>query len=265
MIRQGFWERKSAARRDTAIPDPQDKPIAKPDVEGGSSAPDGELTLREKSDREILAELDLPDPETLQSGDDFSAFMHRSVPAHMRRIALRRLWASNPILANLDQLVDYGEDFTDAATVVENLQTAYQVGKGMLEHVEAMARADDDTLADNDETLADNDQVPTVQETGADGETDADPEHGGDGVTESPPGSCGHAVRPTDMPGHGGARAESEVHVTHNQNAAHEIDRGQPISSDHRLGTDRGDRRFADRSVEPLRRRMRFSTAPDKA
>lgn len=42
-------------------------------------------------------------------------------------------------MANVDGLVDYGEDFTDAAMVVENLQTAYQVGKGMLAHVEAMA------------------------------------------------------------------------------------------------------------------------------
>ena len=37
-------------------------------------------------------------------------------------------------------LVDYGEDFTDSATVIENLQTTYQVGKGMLKHVEEMAR-----------------------------------------------------------------------------------------------------------------------------
>lgn len=37
-------------------------------------------------------------------------------------------------------LVDYGEDFTDAAMAVENIQTAYQVGKGMLKHVEEMAR-----------------------------------------------------------------------------------------------------------------------------
>ncbi|HGG65437.1 MAG TPA: DUF3306 domain-containing protein, partial [Rhodobacteraceae bacterium] len=31
--------------------------------------------LAEKTDAEILAELDLPDPETLQPGDDFSGFM----------------------------------------------------------------------------------------------------------------------------------------------------------------------------------------------
>ena len=96
--------------------------------------------LEEKTDAEILAELELPDPETLKQGDDFTAFMSKAVPDRIRRRALRTLWRSNPVLANVDMLVDYGEDFTDAATVVENMQTAYQVGKGMLKHVEEMAR-----------------------------------------------------------------------------------------------------------------------------
>jgi hypothetical protein len=96
--------------------------------------------LEEKTDAEILAELDLPDPDTLEQGDDFSVFMSKAVPDRLRRRALRTLWRSNPVLANVDMLVDYGEDFTDAATVVENLQTAYQVGKGMLKHVEEMSR-----------------------------------------------------------------------------------------------------------------------------
>ena len=66
--------------------------------------------------------------------------MAKAVPDRIRRRALRRLWLSNPALANLDGLLDYGEDFTDSATVVENIQTAYQVGKGMLKHVEELAR-----------------------------------------------------------------------------------------------------------------------------
>lgn len=96
--------------------------------------------LEEQSDEEILAALDLPDPDTLKLGDDFTGFMAKTVPDRIRRRALRTLWRSNPVLANVDMLVDYGEDFTDSATVVENLQTAYQVGKGMLKHIEEMAR-----------------------------------------------------------------------------------------------------------------------------
>ncbi|MCV6825088.1 MULTISPECIES: DUF3306 domain-containing protein [Halocynthiibacter] len=93
----------------------------------------------EKSDAEILAELDLPDPETLKAGDDFSAFMGKAVPERIRRKALRKLWGTNATLANLDGLVDYGEDFTDSANVIEGMQTAYQVGKGMLAHVAKQA------------------------------------------------------------------------------------------------------------------------------
>lgn len=96
--------------------------------------------LEEQTDAEILADLELPDPDTLKMGDDFSAFMAKAVPDRIRRRALRTLWRSNPVLANVDMLVDYGEDFTDAAMVVENMQTAYQVGKGMLKHVQEMAR-----------------------------------------------------------------------------------------------------------------------------
>ncbi|EDZ44381.1 MAG: DUF3306 domain-containing protein [Planktotalea sp.] len=96
--------------------------------------------LEELSEAEMLAELDLPNPDTMVQGDDFSVFMAKAVPDQLRRRALRTLWRSNPVLANVDMLVDYGEDFTDAALAVENIQTAYQVGKGMLKHVEEMAR-----------------------------------------------------------------------------------------------------------------------------
>jgi lysozyme family protein len=94
----------------------------------------------QKSDAELCDELGLPDPDTLQPGDDFRAFMAKAVPDRLRRRALRRLWLSNPALANLDGLIDYGEDFTDSARVLESMQTAYQVGKGMTAHVEEMAR-----------------------------------------------------------------------------------------------------------------------------
>lgn len=99
-----------------------------------------QAAFEDMDEAEVLAALNLPDPDTLKQGDDFSAFMAKAVPDVIRRRALRTLWRSNPVLANVDMLVDYGEDFTDAAMVVENMQTAYQVGKGMLKHVEEMAR-----------------------------------------------------------------------------------------------------------------------------
>ena len=104
----------------------------------------------ERSDEEILEDLGLPDPDTLQPGDDVRGFMAKAVPERLRNRALRKLWLTNPVLANLDELVDYGEDFTDAATVIENLQTVYRVGKGMLpDPVEEPEEAEDagDTVA----------------------------------------------------------------------------------------------------------------------
>ncbi|MCL6282634.1 DUF3306 domain-containing protein [Ruegeria sp. 2012CJ41-6] len=88
--------------------------------------------LEARPDDEILTELDLPEPEALDSPDAVRDFLRAELPQRLKTRALRRLWRLNPTLANLDGLVDYGEDYTDAATVVENLQTAYQVGKGML-------------------------------------------------------------------------------------------------------------------------------------
>lgn len=101
-----------------------------------SEAEAAEAALAEKSDAEICADLDLPDPDTLGPGDDVRAFMAQAVPDRLRRRALRQLWRTNPTLANLDRLVDYGEDFTDSALAVANIQTAYQVGRGIVRKVE---------------------------------------------------------------------------------------------------------------------------------
>ena len=133
MSRQGdFWARRKAAVEAEAEADAR--------AEEQAQIADEHARLDAKSDAEILAELDLPDPDTLKPGDNVQAFMAQAVPDRLRRRALRQLFKLNPVLANVDGLVDYGEDFTDAALVVENMQTAYQVGKGMLKHVEEMAR-----------------------------------------------------------------------------------------------------------------------------
>jgi hypothetical protein len=43
---------------------------------------------------------DLPDIETLTYESDFSAFMAKGVPKAIRNQALKKLWRSNPVLAN---------------------------------------------------------------------------------------------------------------------------------------------------------------------
>ncbi|SPF76082.1 hypothetical protein ALP8811_01082 [Aliiroseovarius pelagivivens] len=127
-----FWARRKAA----VLAEEQDAAR----LADAEAQQEREAELAERTDEDILAELELPDPDTLEEGDDFKVFLTDAVPARIRTRALRRLWRLNPVLANVDGLVDYGEDFTDAACVIENLQTAYQVGKGMTEHVLEMAR-----------------------------------------------------------------------------------------------------------------------------
>ena len=105
-----------------------------------------------KTEDEILEALELPAPESLKLGDSVAGFMDARVPERIRHKALRAFWKTNPVLANIDGLDEYCEDFTDAATVVENLQTIYQVGKGYasqaLDALESLAEAGGDADAE---------------------------------------------------------------------------------------------------------------------
>ena len=149
-----------------------------------------EAEAAEKTDAELLEELGLPDPDALAPGDDVKGFMQAAVPDRLRRRALRALWRTNPVLANLDMLVDYGEDFTDAATVVENLSTAYQVGKGMKAHVEEMARQAEEAA----------EKLGLTQEAdAADADAPAEAEAETPPVAEAAPSPAGPASESSDI------------------------------------------------------------------
>lgn len=105
----------------------------------------------ERSDEELLQEAGLPDPDQIDSPEQVQAFLKSALPQRLKTRALRKLWTLNPVLANLDGLVDYGEDYTDAATVVENLQTVYQVGKGMVSKLEELLEEPQEAPADDPE------------------------------------------------------------------------------------------------------------------
>ncbi|WP_422071360.1 DUF3306 domain-containing protein [Tranquillimonas rosea] len=90
-----------------------------------------EAELEEKTDEELLEQFGLPEPETLSKGDDFSAFMAREIPERLRRRALRRLWRSDPVLACVDGLNDYDDDYTGGGVATGTLKTAYRVGEGL--------------------------------------------------------------------------------------------------------------------------------------
>lgn len=160
-----------------------------------------ERAAETRPDDEILSELGLPDPDTLTDGDDFAAFMSRAVPERIRRRALRRLWRCNAALANLDGLVEYGEDYTDSACVVEGMQTAYRVGKGMLAHLDGLANGPD-TPVDAGEGSAEDaegDTVPAVTSVGHTPATMA--AAGADGESADTDADAARDLRPAADPG----------------------------------------------------------------
>ena len=142
-----FW-----SRRKSAVKEEFEEERRQADIKRASEIQD-ELDV--KTDEEVLKELGLPDPDTLEPGDDFKVFMKEVVPERLRRRALKKLWLSNPLLANVDGLVDYGEDFTDAAVGAGFVETTYQVGKGMLKHIEELARKEQEKQDDKSSEVAD--------------------------------------------------------------------------------------------------------------
>ncbi len=109
--------------------------------------------MAEKPDAEILQELALKNPDDMVAGDDFAAFMKAAVPEHLRKRALRKLWLSDPALANLDNLLDYGEDFAAEAKLGAVVKTAYQVGKGILSDIDEVAAQSDEPEQAEDVTI----------------------------------------------------------------------------------------------------------------
>lgn len=87
-----------------------------------------------------IEELESIDIEAMDFDADFTKFMQPGVPERLRQRALRRLWGTNPILANVDGLNDYDEDYTDAALAVDVLKSAWKVGQGYLTDEEVEAR-----------------------------------------------------------------------------------------------------------------------------
>ena len=101
------------------------------------------------NDQELLEKFKLPNPEKIKKEKGLDLFFKDGVPDRLRQIALRRVWKLNPIIRFADaEINDYHEDFTDAATVIEGMQTAYQVGKGYLSEI---LRDEDKNSLDNEE------------------------------------------------------------------------------------------------------------------
>ena len=106
-----------------------------------------ETNYDELNDEELLEKFKLPNPDKIKKEKGLDVFFKDGVPDRIRQIALRRVWKLNPIIRFADaEINDYHEDFTDAATVIEGMQTAYQVGKGYLSEI--LENKDEETHAE---------------------------------------------------------------------------------------------------------------------
>lgn len=156
----GRWSRRKAAARTMETKDAADPPDRtsagwKPEDQDDSSPAVREPAVHGEEQPPAFDVSKLPDIDSLGPGSDFSPFMQAGVPSALKTKALRKLWRVKPELANLDGLLDYGEDLTGSFKVVDHLKTAYEVGRGFLrdqENDDPEKVTEDDDLKEIDET-----------------------------------------------------------------------------------------------------------------
>ncbi len=194
-----FLERWSRRKRGEASPGAPETETA--EAAGGRSGPPP-ATARpaapgppqseaapDAGDPEVIAKL--PGLDTLNKDSNFTVFLQDGVPEALRRQALRKLWRSNPVLANLDGLNDYDEDYNISEPLVKVLKTVYEAGKGD---------------PDEDETAAPEGEAAGAGEAPAAAEASQDQERDSERVAEA-----GRSAQPppsTESPAPGPAAAD---------------------------------------------------------
>lgn len=152
------WSRRRAAARAAEAAEAQ----AELRTEAEATARAEAAALADLPEAEVLDRLGLPDPDAVVSGGDVRAFLARAVPRAIRDRALRSLWRSNPVLANLDGLNDYDADYTGDGLRGGALRTSYAVGKGLARHVERLARRPAEEVGSEDADQDGQDDVAAI-------------------------------------------------------------------------------------------------------
>ncbi len=191
--KQGFlkrWSRlklEEAERRppEPALPAeaPEEKaealPVVAPEEIAEAGAPAGAESAEgsEAETEEPFDPADLPDIDSLDKDSDYTGFLKEGVPAKLRHMALQKLFRSDPVLAVLDGLNDYDEDFT-IAKVAEKIVSSYKPGRGYV----------DDEDDEDDKTPTEDIETGDIEtgdiEDGDDGDGDIETGEGEDGEGE---------------------------------------------------------------------------------
>lgn len=166
---EGFFARWSRLKQ--AARQPQEATAGRPPAEVPPAGPQA-----------TEPRLELPPIESLTAGSDYSAFMRPDVPEALRQAALRKLWRSDPVYANLDGLLEYGEDYAAEYRAATGIAaTVYRVLEGMPDRGEPAATEPPDTSAGEPEApsaaAAEAGEAATGQPAASDGRS------GRDGVT----------------------------------------------------------------------------------
>ena len=107
---------------------------------------------------------DLPALDTLNADSDFTKFLRTDVPPILKKAALRKLWTSDPVLANVDGLNDYDEDFAKMG-LGKAVKTAYQVGKGMINQMAETENVQDE-VSNKAQEMAENEPAEKEETLG---------------------------------------------------------------------------------------------------
>lgn len=108
-------------------PEPEPEPLPLPPEPEDAAPP---AVAEDVPPEEPPPPLELPDIDSLTRDSDYTGFLRAEVPAELRKAALRKLWRSDPVFANLDGLNDYDQNYAAPSIVGAAVRTAYDVIKG---------------------------------------------------------------------------------------------------------------------------------------
>lgn len=136
------WSRLKNEAKVEAAPEPAPPPVEPAEGEAEPPVPE------------------LPPVESLTKESDFSAFLQAGVPEELRRAALSKLWASDPLFTQPEVFDLHMEDY-NAQPLGEVVRTAWKVGKGIV-----------DELAERSDTASFTDDSENSQSKTSESETD---------------------------------------------------------------------------------------------
>jgi len=148
-------DRKTAERDDQSL-----EQVEIPEQSAVASSSEQGVT----SDENITVPDDLPDINTLDKNSDFSLFMREGTPEHLKKLALKKLFTSDPAFSVLDGLNDYDEDYSMIGKVAEAVSSRYKPGKGMADPDGEIQEEDNNIPEDHSEISNEDQSGLPVQE-----------------------------------------------------------------------------------------------------